>query len=458
MQQVMFHVPLIGFPLFGFGAMLLLSFVVVVGWGRFRTPKVGLPWERFQDMSMLLLATGIAGARVVYMWQYSDQFKDKSPLEWVLAFFSIWDGGIVFYGSIFGGFLGYLFFRHYVVKRLGINGWQLADAVAPLLAIGMAIGRIGCYLNGCCWGQVACQECQPMPLPPELGQFPLLSAHAKRQVTWPADEDARLPQIHGLQTTAGFSIRPRDPVPGDSRSVVLAIEPGSAAERAGLNPGDRVVGLNGEPNRYLLEITGPAKALSDATESAKAEGVLVRTVERPNKSPAVLVETDDPETFAVVHGKLAPLRGQAVIAIHDSLYELVRTGPLGIKHLDLIVDRNGQKVPIGFTPRTVTFFPTQVYETISMVLITLLLLAFQPFRRHDGQVMVLLMLTYSVHRFLNEAIRIEPTYRFGLTLSQWISIGIFLAGIGLEIYLRWSQPKLPPGALPLGYGAKPVAE
>ena len=105
-----------------------------------------------------------------------------------------------------------------------------------------------------------------------------------------------------------------------------------------------------------------------------------------------------------------------------------------------------------------TFFPTQVYETISMVLITLLLLAFQPFRRHDGQVMVLLMLTYAVHRFLNEAIRIEPTYRFGLTLSQWISIGIFGAGIGLEVYLRRSQPKLPPGALPLGYGAKPVAK
>ena len=103
MQQVMFHVPLIGFPLFGFGAMLLLSFVVVVGWGRWRTPKVGLPWERFQDMSMLLLATGIAGARVVYMWQYSDQFQGKSFIELVIAFFSIWDGGIVFYGSIFGG-------------------------------------------------------------------------------------------------------------------------------------------------------------------------------------------------------------------------------------------------------------------------------------------------------------------------------------------------------------------
>ena len=106
--------------------------------------------------------------------------------------------------------------------------------------------------------------------------------------------------------------------------------------------------------------------------------------------------------------------------------------------------------PETFTPRTVTFFPTQLYETVSMVLLILLMLAFQPFRRHDGQVMVLLMLGYACHRFLNEAIRIEPTYSLGLTLSQWISIGIVAAAALLEVYLRWSQPKLPAGMQPLG--------
>lgn len=456
MLQVLFHFPLLGIPLYGFGAMLLLSFIVVVGWGRWRAPQVGLPWERFQDMSMLLLATGIAGARVVYMIQYYDQFPDKSLLGLAIAFISIWDGGIVFYGSIFGGLIGYLFFRHYVVKRLGVNGWQLADAVAPMLAIGMAIGRIGCYLNGCCWGQVACPECQPMPLPAELGQFPLISAHAKRQVIWPPDEDSRLPQIHGLQTSVGFSLRPREAVSfGDTRSVVLAIEPGSAAEQAGLKPGDRIVGLQDQPNYLLLEITGSEKARKEAAELAAKEPVLVREVERQRQHVALLIETESTETMNTVRAKLAPLSNQIVMAVHDSLYEYVRSGPLGARRLDLVVERDGNRIPISFTPRTTTFFPTQIYETISMILITILLLTFQPFRRHDGQVIVLLMICYSIHRFLNEAIRIEPTYRFELTLSQWISIGIFLAGIVLEIYLRSTQPKLPPGALPLGFKARP---
>jgi phosphatidylglycerol---prolipoprotein diacylglyceryl transferase len=88
-----------------------------------------------------------------------------------------------------------------------------------------------------------------------------------------------------------------------------------------------------------------------------------------------------------------------------------------------------------------------------MLLLTAALVAYQPFRRHDGQLMVAMMCGYSLHRFLNEAIRIEPTYALGLTLSQWISVFIFLAAIGLEIYLRTVQPRLPKGENPLGSAA-----
>ena len=71
-------------------------------------------------------------------------------------------------------------------------------------------------------------------------------------------------------------------------------------------------------------------------------------------------------------------------------------------------------------------------------------------------VLVLLMVGYAAHRFLNEAIRIEPSYSiagsdYGLTLSQWISVLIFILAVGMELYLRATRPKLPPGAVPLGY-------
>jgi phosphatidylglycerol---prolipoprotein diacylglyceryl transferase len=388
MQQVLFHFPFTqgwfgmpdGVPLYGFGAMLFVCFVLTAMiWGPRRAVKIGMPKERLQDMAIVLFLTGIAGARIFYMNQYPKEFEGRNKF---FAFFEIWNGGIVFYGSAIGGLIGFILFQRLFLRKLRISTWKLADVVAPLIALGLAVGRIGCYLNGCCWGQVACPECQPMPLWAELGQFPLLPAHSRDQVVRPASEKDRLPHIRGLQTSTGFSLRAFDPA-----AVVEAVEPGSAASAAGLKPGDRIVEVNGVEN--------------------------------------------------------TPTVGG------DALERLVVEWPRGQKQLDLVVERGGTRVNVSFVPRTVTYFPTQLYETVSMVLLIGVLLAFQPFRRHDGQVMVVLMVGYAFHRFFNEAIRIEPTYQI-LTASQWISVFILIAAIGLEIFLRKTQTPLPPGPQPLG--------
>jgi phosphatidylglycerol:prolipoprotein diacylglycerol transferase len=381
MQQVLFHLPFTqgwfgmpdGIPLPGFGAMLFLCFVLTAMlWGPIRAARIGMPKERLQDMAIVLFLAGIAGARVFYMVQYSKEYEGKNLF---LAFFEIWNGGIVFYGGAIGAVLGFAVFHRLVLRKLNVSMMKLADAVAPLIAVGLAVGRIGCYLNGCCWGQVACEECQPVPISAELGQFPLLPAHARDQVVRPAATTDRLPHIRGLQTSTGFSLRKFDP-----RPVVEGVEPGSEAEAAGLKPGDVITQVNGEP------------------------------------------------------------------AGEDTLGELVRNWPRGRKELVLVVDRDGkEQPPIAFTPKTVTFFPTQLYETISMVLLIGVLLTFQPLRTRDGQVMVALMVGYAVHRFFNEAIRIEPAYALGLTASQWISVFILLAAFGLWLYIRTTQPRLPPG-------------
>ena len=135
-------------------------------------------------------------------------------------------------------------------------------------------------------------------------------------------------------------------------------------------------------------------------------------------------------------------------AVHDGKVDLPSPFAPGISA--------AEAVALSFTPRTVPFFATQLYESVSMVLLIGVLLAFQPFRRHDGQVLVVLMVGYACHRFLNEAIRIEPTYALGLTLSQWISVGILLGAGVLEAFLRLTQSKLPPGPQPLGAAAQPA--
>ena len=74
------------------------------------------------------------------------------------------------------------------------------------------------------------------------------------------------------------------------------------------------------------------------------------------------------------------------------------------------------------------------------VLIFLLLLAYEPFKRHDGEVMVLFMLAYAGHRFLNEMLRNDtPPVAFGMTLSQNGSLIVLAAGLLLGLYL-WTRP------------------
>src|SRR6266545_2796265 len=232
MQQVLFTIPIFknafppdGIPMYGFGAMLFVCFVAVTLWGSRRARRTaGMPPERFQDMVIWLFVSGIIGARVLYMVQYASHFPDQSIAGLLGAFFKIWEGGIIFYGSALGGVLGYGLFYWFILRKLHINGWQLADAVAPLLALGLAIGRIGCYLNGCCWGQVACEECKSVPL--GAAHFPLLPAHARQSLV----------REEYLQTTTGFTTeKPLTPFE-DPRSRVKAVEAGSPAEKAGLKP------------------------------------------------------------------------------------------------------------------------------------------------------------------------------------------------------------------------------
>jgi len=453
MQQILFHIPFTGWisssmpegvPISGFGAMLFLVFVLTAMlWGPKRCMPIGLPRERLQDFAIVIFLTGIAGARIVYMIQYSNKFPDKSISGLVSAFFQIWNGGIVFYGSVIGGVLGFIVFYRLVLRKLQINIWKLADAVAPLIALGLVVGRMGCYLNGCCWGQPACSECQEVPLSASLGEFPLLTAHSRDQVVYPFDEkneDHRLPFVHGLQTTAGFSIGS-----GDKRSVVVAVEPGSAAQAAGLRPGDQIIEVNGKPNQFVLELSNATEeSLIQAVDAAKQAGGKPFGEIEHGKNYWLSRITFENETTLRAAMKATQTTGVSVV-IRDLLWETVREWPQarkGKRTLSLVVDRGGEKIPIAFAPRTVAFYPTQVYEMVSMILLILVLLAFQPFRQHDGQLMVLLMLGYAAHRFLNEAIRIEPVYQFGLTLSQWMSIGIAAGAIALEIYLRRTQPKL----------------
>lgn len=143
MRQVLFEVPGVGVKIFGYGLMLFFAFLGSMHLAARRARREGLDPEVVYDLALWVFIGGILGARGFYVAQY---WGTQIRSFWEI--FEIWKGGIVLYGSIFGGTLTFFLYRSLRPFPL----LPMLDVVAPALAFGIAIGRLGCLLNGCCWG------------------------------------------------------------------------------------------------------------------------------------------------------------------------------------------------------------------------------------------------------------------------------------------------------------------
>jgi phosphatidylglycerol---prolipoprotein diacylglyceryl transferase len=142
MRQVLFEIPGVGLKVHGFGVMLVLAVLGAIELTAWRARREKLNPQAVYDLAIWLVLGGIIGARACYVLQHPETIR--SPWD-ALQF---WRGGIVFYGCIAGGLIGSTLYwiRHPFPFR------AMADAVAPALMLGTALGRIGCFLNGCCYG------------------------------------------------------------------------------------------------------------------------------------------------------------------------------------------------------------------------------------------------------------------------------------------------------------------
>jgi phosphatidylglycerol---prolipoprotein diacylglyceryl transferase len=93
--------------------------------------------------------------------------------------------------------------------------------------------------------------------------------------------------------------------------------------------------------------------------------------------------------------------------------------------------------------------PTQLYSAIDAVLLCLLLLAFDPFRRRDGEVLALMLTVHPISRFLLESIRTDEPKKYPLpfttehvSISQLVSLIILVAALGLWAYIFLRKPRL----------------
>jgi phosphatidylglycerol:prolipoprotein diacylglycerol transferase len=130
--------------IYAYGFFLALGFIAGLVLAMIAARKEGVAFERVVDLFFYTVLSAILGSRTLFVLINFDVYR-HNPLQ----IFKIWEGGLVFYGGLIlavGISIGYMRWN-----RLPI--WKWADLFSPPIALGLFLGRIGCFFAGCCYGK-----------------------------------------------------------------------------------------------------------------------------------------------------------------------------------------------------------------------------------------------------------------------------------------------------------------
>ncbi len=233
-------VPL-GLPIRGYGVMMLLGVISGVALAVYRAWRMGVDPEVIFSLTFWMFLAGITGARLFYVvqnWAEFAKLRADRSIDWGATFgatLNVTQGGLVVYGSVIGGVAAALIF----LRRRKLPVLAIGDLIAPSMLLGLALGRVGCFLNGCCFGGV-CEAPHPLSFlavsfpdkcpPGEMESPPYLHQHV-----WGL--------LHGIRLGENAAGKP----------IVAYVEPGSAAEAAGVKAGDVFAKINDFPATSMNE-------------------------------------------------------------------------------------------------------------------------------------------------------------------------------------------------------------
>lgn len=126
-----------------YGAMMAIAFLVGTWLGLREARRLGLDEDKLVNVILVTLIGSILGARALYVIEHLGEFRR----EWG-SVIALWQGGLTLYGGLVAGTFAGLA----AARRMGLPRWVVADALTPSLALGTMFGRVGCFLNGCCYG------------------------------------------------------------------------------------------------------------------------------------------------------------------------------------------------------------------------------------------------------------------------------------------------------------------
>ncbi len=350
-----------GLPIRGYGVMLLFSVLAGIAISIYRARQVGLDPEIILSLATWFFVAGIFGARLFYVVKNWPKFDKPTLGETLLTIVNLTQGGLVVYGSLLAGGAALLVFIH----KNRLPGLAFADLIAPGVVLGVGLGRLGCFLNGCCYGGLS-----DLPWSVRFPEgSPAYADQAQRGELY----------VHGLMFKGGPMDAP----------ILGSVQAESQAALHGLRPGEQVASIN---------------------------GVRVHTVD-------------------------------------EAHWELLRIFGAG---KTLTIKMAGDKPTESWTlappaPRSLPVHPAQLYSLIDALLLCVFLLAYEPYKRHDGDLTALVLTIHPITRFLLEIIRVdeEAVFNSGMSISQIVSLLILAGGIALWIYLiaRRPRPLVWPGLL-----------
>ena len=198
----------VGLAVRGYGMMLLAGVGSAVFLAAYRAKRRGIDPELIYSMAPWAFIGGIAGARLFYVIQYRDAFFRGSLIQTLGNIMRFTEGGLVVYGSFLGGGLAVAFF----LMRHRLSVLKFGDVIVPCMFLGVFFGRMGCLMNGCCYGG----RCEEGPM----------------SVQFPPEAKVYSDQI-GSGELLGFKF-------DETSRTITSVEPGSLADDAGIQPGARL--------------------------------------------------------------------------------------------------------------------------------------------------------------------------------------------------------------------------
>lgn len=130
--------------IYAYGVMVALGFLIATLLAEREAKKENISGGLIMDLAIVIILSGLVGSRFLYVINNLPYFM-KNPKEIVM----LTRGGLIFYGGVFFSIAASFLF----LKIRKIPFFKVADVVIPYATLGHSLGRLGCFLNGCCWGK-----------------------------------------------------------------------------------------------------------------------------------------------------------------------------------------------------------------------------------------------------------------------------------------------------------------